>query len=893
MTNFLISKECKMKILLTCVFTLSLLMNSCTKLTTEEYIAQAKSQIANNETLSAVVLLKNAILSDASNAQARLMIGQVYVLLGKYPLAEKELSVALKLGADPNVVAPLMAKTLNMQSKYAEISELKSENVNLTTEANAALRFYEISGLLKQGYIIKAKNKLKFIDEDSTDKYDLLVKIYLLAVDNDIDKAMISGRALISQHENFDDVYFILGQLYSLEKDFLNAENIYRRYVKLQPGHLLGHFYLADVLVKNGKYIDARGHLEFLLSTDEDQPYVNQLLGMIELESKNYELALGYSVRAIDKGLSNYTNNLVAGVSSFQLKNMEQAYDFLSKIKDEIPAKHFSRDIFVSVLMHLGYSDKATDLVKELGQSEMIDSGLLTSLGMDLLQKGEKDKALKVISLVEQDKVQSPTVLTKLGFFKQLVGDNSSIDLLEKSLTLDGSLQQTRIFILYDFVLQDKQKEAVDFAKKWISEEPLNIIPFNSAASLLIKQKRLEEAEEFLNGALEISTTNPLSLIYFANKEMVMGNKEASLSIIKKLVSAKPDYIQGWYAYYKLANSDKSKAELISILSDYSEKQNNLELDTLYIQILLSQGDLEKAKFKLKYIFENQKPSELLYKLYGRVLERVNNKDKAIDMYSEWRTDYPNNIRPWLFELVLYEKLERYTDGLKVLDDAKRHFPDNTSFKILTAQFKILSGDIKGANNILTKWKGDERFNVISEMLEAQIYLQNKQYIKALSGFENFYEQQPISKNALIIYEIYKKLDRVNEGKAFLEKRLDNFPVDKATKAKLALEYLNTNPEKSIIYYLALINDEPNNINFLNNVSWAYNKTARYEDALPLIERAHEINSQNMSVIDTYVLTLVGLGLLSEANGIVNDAFKESPKNPNLLNLRDLLLSKQ
>jgi tetratricopeptide (TPR) repeat protein len=275
------------------------------------------------------------------------------------------------------------------------------------------------------------------------------------------------------------------------------------------------------------------------------------------------------------------------------------------------------------------------------------------------------------------------------------------------------------------------------------------------------------------------------------------------------------------------------------------------------------------------------------------VLERQNNLDKTIDMYSQWRTDYPNNIRPWLFELVLHEKLKRYSDGLRVLDDAKKIFPDDTSFEILTAQFKILSGDIKGAKNILTEWIGDRRFSVVSQMLEAQIYLQNEQYSQALSGFEAFYEQQPIGKNALIIYEIYKKLDRVDAGQIFLENRLVKFPDDKATKAKLALDYLDTNPEKSIIHYLALIDEEPNNISFLNNVSWAYHKTAKNEDALLLIERAHEIESENISVIDTYVHTLVELGRFTEANVIVKNAFKNSPINPNLLKLQDLILSKQ
>jgi putative PEP-CTERM system TPR-repeat lipoprotein len=872
---------------------MTLLISSCSKLTTEEYISQAQSKYQNNEPLSAVVLLKSAISNDVANAQARLLLGKVYVSLGRVSFAEKELSTALKLGANPNEVVPFLAKSLSMQSKNAEVSDLAIEFTNLSSEPNATLRFYHTLGLFKQGYSVKAKKNIGLIEENSTNKYDLLSQNFIMSVNEDLDKAIDNTEVLIRQHETFDDAYLFLGKLLLQEKDFLKAGQVFSSYVAMQPEYLAGHFFLADALVNNGQYDDARGPLSLLLATNEGQPYINQLLSLVEYESKNYELAFFHSNKAIDNGLSNYISNLVAGLSSFHLKNLEQSYQYFKRIQDEIPSNHFARSVFMSLQMELGYIDDAAEYTKELGQSDMVDSGILTSLGLNLLQTGEKEKALEVFGLIKHTEVQNPSVLTKMGLFKQLVGDDSSIEVLEKSLALDDTQALTKIAFINDLMIQGKQVEAIDFAKKWISEEPLNIIPFNLVTSILIKQERLEAAEEFLSGALKINETNPLSLIYFANKEMVGGNSEESLSIIKKLINGNPDYVRGWYSYYLLANTSKSKAEFISLLSDYSDKQKNDELDTFYSQVLLEQGDFKKAKVKLQRIVENGNPSQLSYELYGRTLEQLDKIDKSISVYSNWRSEYPKNIRPWLFELVLHEKSNSYYAGLKLLDEAKKLFPNEIRFDILTAQFEILSGNTEQTDKFLTKWQGDVRFKAVSELLQAQKHLQNKQYSQALPGFKNFYALRPIGKNALIIYEIYKKLDRVSEGQTFLESRLTNFPEDKAVKAKLALEYLDDNTEKSIAYFLALINDEPNNIHFLNNVSWAYHKMNKNEDALPLIERAHKVDSKNISVIDSYVRILVDLGRLDKASEIINITLKESPKNPNLVDLQALIFSRQ
>lgn len=878
-----------MKKLLFTISILTITLLGCSKLTTEEYLAQAQSQIDDNDTLAAIVTLKNALGNDGSNYQARLMLGNSYLLLGRAVDAEKELSVALKLTKNTSEVLPLLAKSLSLQEKYVEISDLITEFSEVNVEAIAALRFYETLGFFKQGLGAKASRNLDKIDTDSSNRYDLLTKAYFFTSQNNFDDAIEIIEKLTQKNDTFDEAYFLLGQIYLTKREFPAAVRAFSNYVSFQPDYFLGHFFLADAMVKNGEFNEARKHINMLLRINAEQPYVNQLRGMVEFDSQNFEQALLFSSKSINNGLSNYTNNLVAGLSAYELKKTEQAYQYLQKIKSKLNTNPFARNVFVSTQMQLGYDAEAATYVRSLDDEDTIDSGILTVLGMNLLNSGEKNDALEVVSLIDDSMVQDPATLTKLGLFKQLVGDDTAIDLLERSLKLDGSATQTRLAIINDLILQKNYDDAIKLAKQWITDEPGDILPLNLISSIYIKLEDLAKVEEFLEKALIINPDNPLSLIYFANKEKVNGNDVSALKRMKQLVKSKPDYLQGWYAYYRLAESNSAKLELFDLLSKSMEGQSGTEMQLFFAQMLIEVNSLEKAKDLLKRMVENKSAPELSFYLYGKVLEMQKNSGAAVEAYKKWRNTRPQNIRPWLMELAIYEQAGNVIDGLKVINDATLLFPGNENLQILSAQFNILAGNVVEAKNIISKWKGNKRFDAASEILQAQIYLQNSQFSLALSGFRNFYEIKPIGKNALVIFEIYKKLGRLNEGLFFLEERLKAFPNDKITKAKLALEYLSESPERSIKYYQSLLEETPQDIVFLNNVSWAYHKVSRDVDGLVTIQKAYSLNPKNVSVIDTYLNILKVLGMSSEADEILNKALTDMPSNPTVAALKSIV----
>ncbi len=65
---------------------------------TEQHLARANQFIASEEYKSAVIELKNALQQDNQSAEARYLLGKVYLESGDVLSAEKELQRALDLG---------------------------------------------------------------------------------------------------------------------------------------------------------------------------------------------------------------------------------------------------------------------------------------------------------------------------------------------------------------------------------------------------------------------------------------------------------------------------------------------------------------------------------------------------------------------------------------------------------------------------------------------------------------------------------------------------------------------------------------------------------------------------------------------------------------------------
>jgi len=93
-------------------------------------------------------------------------------------------------------------------------------------------------------------------------------------------------------------------------------------------------------------------------------------------------------------------------------------------------------------------------------------------------------------------------------------------------------------------------------------------------------------------------------------------------------------------------------------------------------------------------------------------------------------------------------------------------------------------------------------------------------------------------------------------------------------------------------YYRQVIDQNPDNVMTLNNLAYLLVRNGRrYEQALPLVERAVELAPDHPALLDTYGQVLMGLGRLEDAEDAFAEARSKRPNDIGIgLNLTEVLI---
>jgi tetratricopeptide (TPR) repeat protein len=154
---------------------------------------------------------------------------------------------------------------------------------------------------------------------------------------------------------------------------------------------------------------------------------------------------------------------------------------------------------------------------------------------------------------------------------------------------------------------------------------------------------------------------------------------------------------------------------------------------------------------------------------------------------------------------------------------------------------------------------------VLSQGIEGKIALLEKDYKKASKLLAKFYNENPLSKNALLLNKALQGNNKNSAAIELLEFHLENNEKDNNVRLVLANNYIGSSPGKAISAYKRILVDHPNSLMVLNNVAWLSMEQGDLEDALAFSESAYKIDSNNVNVIDTKAMILFKLDRKGEA----------------------------
>ena len=219
-----------------------------------DYLSDAQAYFGKGEYDAAVIQLKNALLEDPDNRQARLLLGQAYLKLEDGPSAHKELSRALELGASREAVLEPLGRALLMSGKSDELLEL------LAIEEGDPLPL-KVDLLVLQGQAHTAKQEYQAADE----RFSSALELDPVSVEALLGKARIAyqGRDYARMAELLDralslepdsaDAWTLKGEMLRAEGKPQKALTAFRKALDIEPDNMQTRVGKAYTLVTLGK----------------------------------------------------------------------------------------------------------------------------------------------------------------------------------------------------------------------------------------------------------------------------------------------------------------------------------------------------------------------------------------------------------------------------------------------------------------------------------------------------------------------------------------------------------------------------------------------------------------------------------------------------------------
>lgn len=374
--------------------------------------------------------------------------------------------------------------------------------------------------------------------------------------------------------------------------------------------------------------------------------------------------------------------------------------------------------------------------------------------------------------------------------------------------------------------------------------DPLNVGLFNDKANFLDALGRFEEAIENYSLALSLDKTNPFllankansleqlekhdealkcineSLSIMSNTEFMLtkgnilfnkGEIEKSFKIYEKILSINKNHSKAISAKAAILASEGKSDEAFSLLEtaiDKDPKNDNAWYN--YGALLLNQGKYDEAMYRFNKSLELNPYNSFSWSAKNRILLKTGKYDDALNVCDEAIRINLNKTIPYFLKGITLFSLERYDEALKCYDEAIKRssrFPNAVINKALC---------------LLRLNRKEECTRVLNDILGLVV-------------------NEPGKLN--IIGEILLELNNHDKAEEVFRIARLKQPKDKQLNSNLFLALYNQKKFGDALSICnEIVNELPNDLQFLVNRSSVFIKLERFNEALSDCNKVLEID---------------------------------------------------
>ena len=867
------------RLLLTLILGASLL-TACNKTDSATQLAEAREKLAEGDTKTAMIQLKNAVAADDKNAEARYELGKLYLDQTDLASAEKEFRRAREAGYAPSAVNPMIARALIAQREYQKVLDEFTIPTNSGPDA-ATLQALRATAELGLGRKDDARKTAQSALETAPGNVDVhLVLAYLALADGSAEKAMQALDQALRIDPKHRDTLLLKGDLLRATGKSSDAAALYREVVQISPRHTQARLALADIAIADNKLDEARKEVDAALKISPGNLQARYTQALIDFREKKTEIARDH-LAAVLKAAPGFVPALLLGGSiEYALGNLQTAEAHLNKVIKAAPNNLYAVRLLAASQLRLGRPDDAARTLAPALKSTNPDAGVLVVAGEIALAKKDFSQASTYFEQAAQRNPDSAAIRTELGISRLAEGDSRAMADLQIAAGMEGANSRADTFI----ILNQLKKKEFDAALKSIvaleKKQPTSPLPWNYRGAAYLGKQDVTRARDSFHQALKIDPTFFPAAANLAQLDLKDKQPAAARQRFEGVLKADPKHLNAMLAMADLALLSKDEKSYVSWLEKAAAAHPQaLQPRLALARYQLAKGDKNKALATAREAVNVQPDNPAALDLLGTVQLALGDTTNAMGSYRKLAEGQPGQAVP-LVKLATAQIVAKDLPGArKTLQDALRIQPDFLDAQLMLGGVEIQGGRLDEAQKLAKQVQQKKPDSPAGFVLEGDTAFARKDFTAALAAFERAQKINPSGALLVRQLQVFNATQRAEEGEKRLIAWLAAHPQDASTRAVLAESLIKRNQHKAAAeQYLILNKSNPNNLLVLNNLAWSLSES-KDGRALGFAEQAFKLKPGDPAVMDTLGWILVQQGQTDHGIKLLQQALSQAPDN--------------
>ena len=867
----------------------------CGNDSTDSLIASAKKYLAQHDPSAAAIQLKTALQNDPSSAEARFLLGTTLFEAGDPNSAEVELNKALEFGFAKDRVSVALAKVINAQGKYKDVTRRYGAVTLDDPLQNAELRTTVAGAYAELDDKSEAQRQLAAALA-SVPAYPpaQLMQARFLAADHKFDAALELTDTILAGNAELPEAWKFKGDmLYVYKGDTAGAAKAYRSALALRSGLIAAHTALLSTLMASK---DVKAFEEQLAVFKKvapgraDTKYYEALLASQKGDLKTAKaLAQQLLVMAPESAKVLY----LAGVVELQTGSLLQAENFGKKALHKAPGNLSALRLLGQVYLRSGQPAKVLDTLLPFVGLDGTDPELLAAVANAYLANGdikESQAYFERAAKIDPKDVRTRTALA----LTRLASGSADAGFAELQVISAEDAGVTADLALISALFQRKELDAtLKAVAKLESKTPNNPLAATLRGRVELARKNEPAARKSFEQAMKIAPDYFPAAAALANLDMAKKEPDAAKKRFEQVLAKDPKNIQALLALAQLrATTGGSKDEVSQLI------QRAIELNPAEPapRLLLIDRYIDSKEFKLAVSASQQALATLpdnpaIVEASGRAYQASGEFNQAIAMFTKWSEMLPQSQHPHLRLAEVYVALKQNDSAMQSLRRALDLAPDSLPAQRGLVALQLAAGHTREAIAIARSLQKHRPGDSIGFALEGEIEATQKNWDAAANAYRAGLQIKKSTGLAVKYHSVLVSSGKVADADKLAASWVKDNPADDVFLFYVAGSCLDrADYGGAETYYGKFVALRPDSPIALNNLAWLTAKLKK-PGAIAYAERANMLMPNQAALMDTLAMLLADNNELKKALDLQRKAVSLKPEVASIrLNLAKLLL---